>query len=304
MSHMWSHSRRQRIPRGRQPVHVSDRLGDVLSGWTIHTAGGLPNGPHIDHIATDRRLVAELVADWPASDRVGRLSDRSCMTEPQWQEGLYLDDRAKAGKWETVLEILRPDNHSVNINQWCPGSDSRSTVLHRAAENGAPVDVVEALLALGAFRSQQDSSGMTPHQIAERNGSTPEVLDLYRPDPSPLDPERITVLDSYLGEALDWWFGKVLDFSNPRNLLCYNPVGVLHEPPGQELWIQQPRFSGGARVVLRWGYLEVLMGFRDFQESGTRVVTYGCVVTQVGWAHVYESDSAPPPPKDESPVSR
>ena len=67
----------QRIPRVRQPVRVSDRLGDVLSGWTIHTAGGLPNGPHIDHIATDRGLVAESVADWPASDRVGRLSDHA-----------------------------------------------------------------------------------------------------------------------------------------------------------------------------------------------------------------------------------
>lgn len=59
----------QRIPRGRQPVQVFDRLAEVLSGYTIHTAGALPNGPHIDHIATDRRLSAASVSD---SDHLGR----------------------------------------------------------------------------------------------------------------------------------------------------------------------------------------------------------------------------------------
>lgn len=67
----------QRIPRGRQPLRVFDRLRDVLAGWTIHTAGDLPNGPHIDHIATNRRFVLESVSDWPAADEHGRLSDHA-----------------------------------------------------------------------------------------------------------------------------------------------------------------------------------------------------------------------------------
>lgn len=65
----------QRIPRFRQPAHVFERLAEVLSGWTIHTAGELPNGLHIDHIATNRRLALESVRDWGASDDLGRLSD-------------------------------------------------------------------------------------------------------------------------------------------------------------------------------------------------------------------------------------
>ena len=223
---------------------------------------------------------------WPG------LLDRSCMTDSQWQEGFYLDDRAKAGKWDKVLEILRPENHLVNINQWCPDSNSRSTVLHRAAQQDAPVDVIEALLALGAFRSQRDSDGLTAYQLRQEKRAATDKL--FRPTPSPIDPERRTAIDAYLGKALDWWFGEVLGYSNPRAILCYPPVEVLHEPPGQELWVQQPLGSGGVRVMLRRGYLEVLMGFREFQESGVRVVTYGCVVTQAGWAQVYESDSAPP----------
>lgn len=67
----------QRIPRGRQPVRVADRLNDVLADWTIHTAGKLPNGPHIDHIASDRRLVLKSVRDWANSDEFGRLSDHA-----------------------------------------------------------------------------------------------------------------------------------------------------------------------------------------------------------------------------------
>ncbi len=65
----------QRIPRGHQPVRVADRLLDVLAGWSIHTAGALPNGPHIDHIATNQRLVVKSTSDWAGSDHVGRLSD-------------------------------------------------------------------------------------------------------------------------------------------------------------------------------------------------------------------------------------
>lgn len=67
----------QRIPRGRQPISVAERLREVLAGWTTHTAGTLPNGPHIDHIATDQRLILQSVWDWPAADEFGRLSDHA-----------------------------------------------------------------------------------------------------------------------------------------------------------------------------------------------------------------------------------
>jgi hypothetical protein len=67
----------QRIPRGRQPIRVADRLIEVLADWTINTAGALPHGPHIDHIASNRQLVLRSVHDWPASDEFGRLSDHS-----------------------------------------------------------------------------------------------------------------------------------------------------------------------------------------------------------------------------------
>jgi len=67
----------QRIPRVRQPIRVAERLNAVLAGWSVHTAGPLPNGPHIDHIVTNRWLLLESRNDWPSSDHVGRLSDHA-----------------------------------------------------------------------------------------------------------------------------------------------------------------------------------------------------------------------------------
>ena len=67
----------QRVPRVSQPNRVADRLAAVLDGWTTHTAGSLPHGPHIDHIATTAHLICRSKTDWPGADAEGRLSDHS-----------------------------------------------------------------------------------------------------------------------------------------------------------------------------------------------------------------------------------
>ncbi len=67
----------QRIPRVRQPIRVADRLAEVLADWTIHTTGPFEHGPHIDHIASNKRLTCRATSDWPGVDEVGRLSDHS-----------------------------------------------------------------------------------------------------------------------------------------------------------------------------------------------------------------------------------
>ena len=69
----------QRLPRSRQPLHVYDKLNDVLSSsLTVHTAGNLgPGGAQlIDHIATtaDLQLHELTVMDRETTEGV-RLSD-------------------------------------------------------------------------------------------------------------------------------------------------------------------------------------------------------------------------------------
>ena len=53
-----------------------------------------------------------------------------------------------------------------------PGGHSRYTVLHQAAHGGAPVAVVEQLLALGAWRTIRTACGERPVDVAGAGGDT------------------------------------------------------------------------------------------------------------------------------------
>lgn len=217
--------------------------------------------------------------------------DRSLKTDFEFDTCCYLDDMAKAGNWTKVFEILeQPDLKGVaNVNQSRPASDSRSSLLHHAAANGAPVDVIESLIEKGAFRSLRDHNGRTAYEIAQSNKGTQRGLELLEPPPSPLSQERQAALTGISTEVIDHWLQLLFRNKNPRQLLTYPPVEVLHEAPGQELWLQIPTMLGGLRLILHRGYLELLIGYRRFQEEGVHVTVNGFVITQVGSALVYES---------------
>ena len=99
----------QRIPRVNQPVRVAERLNEVLAGWASHTAGDFPNGPHIDHIATDRQFILESARDWPASDHLGRLSDHAGVTCRLTVAGGTVGQRASA---EAATNPGRPEQET------------------------------------------------------------------------------------------------------------------------------------------------------------------------------------------------
>lgn len=212
--------------------------------------------------------------------------DRNSLIDSQFQAGMYLDDCAKSANWNKVLEILDPTNHLVDVNQSRPATNSRSTVLHRAAEGGAPAEVVETLLERGAFRSLRDENGLTAFDLAARNTSLPDGLaQLLRPLPSPLDEDRIASLEEGLAAMLDRWIQPLYEGRDLRAILRYPPVGALHEASTQELWVQFPAISGGFRVALRRGYLELLIGYR----SATGATAQGIVITHRGPILVYQS---------------
>ena len=65
----------QRVPRGRQPVRVAERLAEVMGRWTIHTAGDVEHGPLIDHLASD--LTCTGLRTWSGYAADLKLSDHS-----------------------------------------------------------------------------------------------------------------------------------------------------------------------------------------------------------------------------------
>lgn len=224
--------------------------------------------------------------------------DRSLMTDSQFQAQSYLADMAAKGNWPRVMEYLDPGSGLTDVNQWRPGGKSWTTLLHEAARLGASREVVCWLLDRGALRSQTDAEGRTALDVAEQHGQQPDLLDLLAPPPSPLDTERIQLLDSHMSDVVDRFLQPAFAGQDLRKVFRYPPVGVLHEVSGSELWMQLPPSSGGLRVTLQRGFIELLLGYRDLGGSALDVRTWGFVVTHRGAKCVYEGFASTPSDPD------
>jgi hypothetical protein len=79
-----------------------------------------------------------------------------------------LADTAKRYAWVEVLSLLEANRQLIKCTR--PGGKSLYTVLHQAAHGGAPTDVVERLLKMGAWRTARNSKNERPFDIARRRG--------------------------------------------------------------------------------------------------------------------------------------
>ncbi len=77
-----------------------------------------------------------------------------------------LADAAKSYNWPRVFELL--DQQPEWVNACRPGSSSLYAPLHQAAHGGAPVEIAERLIAIGAWRTLQNARGERPVDVAER----------------------------------------------------------------------------------------------------------------------------------------
>ncbi|VCT90284.1 hypothetical protein MHAS_01988 [Mycolicibacterium hassiacum DSM 44199] len=211
---------------------------------------------------------------WPGVTKV------SLMTAAQVQARRYPADMAAKGNWQRVIQDLNPDNHLLDVNQWRPGDASWTTVLHEAAKQGAPLDVVSWLINRGALRSQRDAEGKTPYDVAKLEGHAPELLDLLAPPPSPLSREQIDRLDSLLAKAIDWFLESPFEGQDLRELFRYPPGGCSPRSArprtldastdlfGRTASRTSARLPGNARRVpelhARFSCRGTYLGFRDY----------------------------------------
>lgn len=209
-----------------------------------------------------------------------------------------LADAARAGKWSTVLRLLDEASGLVNVNGWRPGGTAWFTPLHQAAWYGAPVTVAAELVARGALRSLTNARGRTPHDVrlardakerSKKGLAAPSHLALrsfLTPPASPLSTTQAQALDTHLAALIDSRVSGVLyDGRNPRSVLRYPPVAILHEIPGQRLWFPVPGMYGGFDIELRQGYLDVKSWCRVVGGSGqAHVITEaGAVLVDTGF---------------------
>lgn len=79
-----------------------------------------------------------------------------------------LADAAKRYDWKATLKILddRPD--LINVTR--PNGKSLYTPLHQSAYGNAPVEVVQKMLDIGAWRTLQNANAQRAVDIAKKNG--------------------------------------------------------------------------------------------------------------------------------------
>jgi hypothetical protein len=89
-----------------------------------------------------------------------------------------LADAAKRYNWPRVVALV--SEHQEWVNATRPGGSSLYAPLHQAARGGAPVEVVEWLIGMRAWRTLQNARGERPVDVAERHGHR-HLLGLLEP---------------------------------------------------------------------------------------------------------------------------
>jgi hypothetical protein len=99
---------------------------------------------------------------WDGVNDAALLSDRVLKVRTE------IADAARDYAWDRLLEIVA--QHPDLVNSTRPGGQSLYAPLHQAAHGGASVEVVERLVAAGAWRTHQNARGERPLDVAERQG--------------------------------------------------------------------------------------------------------------------------------------
>ncbi|HNS37683.1 MAG TPA: ankyrin repeat domain-containing protein [Anaerolineaceae bacterium] len=165
---------------------------------------------------------------------------RSATLQPQWaaQRGALID-AAKRGDWENMLAILHEENTLVNT--WRPDGKAWYAPLHHAAYNGAPLQVVQSLIDLGAWRTLRTAEGERAAEIAARRGHT-HLLTLLEPVyQRTVPPDVLSRIQGHfhaviLGRARDLVEGEKLRLPELEPLLEY---------PQEPTWFAIPGMYGG-----------------------------------------------------------
>jgi hypothetical protein len=172
-----------------------------------------------------------------------------------------LADAAKAYDWTRTLELLE-DTRLVNATR--PGGHSLYAPLHQAAHGGAPVEVVERLLALGAWRTLQNANGERPVDVAERRRHR-HLLPILQPQ------VRRQVPHGILQKVQQHFHGVIrgraarLVEEHALRLPELEPLLELDEP---KTWFAVPGMYGGFGYRLERAGVEPLL----VAESWCRVV--------------------------------
>ncbi|WP_435298918.1 hypothetical protein [Timonella sp. A28] len=190
-----------------------------------------------------------------------------------------LADAAKGGRWDDVLRLLDSADN-LSPNQWRIGGRSWFTPLHQAAWLGAPLQVVEDLVARGAWRSLRNADGDRPIDIARKQGHNHVVEALSVRESGGQAQRKFAAWDQRLAELIaerTQGFEPVKTRPVPTEIIALEQI--------ENLWFGYPGMYGGFNMSMYKDRLFVESWCRVVSGSGqAHVITEGgCVLVEEGF---------------------
>ncbi|MBV6700201.1 ankyrin repeat domain-containing protein [Kitasatospora aureofaciens] len=217
------------------------------------------------------------VAQWDG------VTDREAYKETFLAERDRLADAAHRGDWAGVLAAVAEAPGLANGRRI--GGRSGWAPLHQAAWHGAPAEVVEQLVAAGAWRTLRSADGERPVDVAVRHGRE-ALVPLLEPAPVHPAPERALRAMEHFLHAL---VRVRTEEAAVTTALLPMQVSVLTEVPDAALWFAVPGMYGGFSVRLEDAattpWLTIKSHCRVVGGSGQthRITPDGCALVEEGW---------------------
>lgn len=172
-----------------------------------------------------------------------------------------LANATKAYSWTRVFELLSENEELVNSSRL--DGKSLFAPLHQAANAGAPVEVVERLIEIGAWRTLQNARGERPVDVAERKGHQ-HLRDVLEPVLMHRVPLGVLLkIQAYFHEVIRGRIDKVL----PNHGLRLPELEPLLELDSPRIWFAVPGMYGGFSYQLESAGVEAKL----ISESWCRV---------------------------------
>ncbi len=212
-------------------------------------------------------------AEWPG------ILDPEVMNESIVEASHRLADAAKAGRWDVVIDLLE-SGQAPDVNQWRFGGTSWFTPLHQAAWLGAPAEVAERLIRLGAWRSLRTADGARAVDLARKRGHHHLLEILAVPELTEREQQKFAAWDQYLA-ALIAERTRSLDPVRSRPV----PTEVIALDRLESLWFPYPGMYGGFRMSIQEDRLVVASWSRVVDGSGQRhvITESGCELVEEGF---------------------
>lgn len=186
--------------------------------------------------------------------------------------------------WNSVFQILRQNSEWVNFTK--VGGVSRYTPLHQAAYNGAPIEVVEVLLYMGAWRAIRNQHGKRPIDIAQDQNHQHlfEILEPVYHQKIPTD-----ILQDLQNNFHDVIIGRAKEQVEENQLNLPELEPMLEYDSACPFWFGIPGMFGGFKYWLenRWDSTLLISESWSYvvKGSGERhiVTPFGCTLVAKGF---------------------